>query len=374
MKIAVNTRLLLKDKMEGIGWFTYETLKRITTSHPEIEFIFIFDRKPSQEFIFSQNVKAVVAHPQSRHPILWYLFFEFGVYRVLKKHKPDLFLSPDGWLSLRSNVPQLSVIHDLNFEKHPEFVPFLVRKYYLYFFPRFAKKARRIATVSEYSKKDIENRYGVNKDKIDVVYNGVNDVFRVHTPSEIEAIRRQFTTGVPYFLFVGLIHARKNLKNQLLAFLKFKERHASDLKYVIVGEKFWWDNEIDEVLKNSKFSDDVIFLGRRRMDELIALYGGAYALTYASFFEGFGIPIIEAFKSGVPVITSNTSSMPEVAGEGALLVNPNSVNEIAEAMNRLVTDSSKRQSLIAFGKERAKKFTWENAAEGLWNSIQKALS
>ncbi len=374
MKIAVNTRLLLKDKMEGIGWFTYETLKRITAAHPEVEFIFIFDRKPSQEFIFSDNVKAVVAHPQSRHPILWYLFFEFGVYRVLKKHKPDLFLSPDGWLSLRSNTPQLAVIHDLNFEKHPQFVPFLVRKYYLYFFPRFAEKARRIATVSEYSKKDIANSYGVDEDKIDVVYNGVNDVFRVHSDSEISAIRKQFTLGAPYFLFVGLIHARKNLKNQLLAFLKFKEQDSSDLKYVIVGEKFWWDNEIDEVLKNSRFSDDIIFLGRRGMDELIALYGGAFALTYASFFEGFGIPIIEAFRSGVPVITSNTTSMPEVAGKGAILVNPDSVNEIAEGMKMLAENNSKRESLIAFGKERAKEFTWENAAQRLWNSIQKALS
>jgi glycosyltransferase involved in cell wall biosynthesis len=374
MKIAVNTRLLLKDKMEGIGWFTYETLKRITASHPEIEFIFIFDRKPSQDFIFSENVQAVVAHPQSRHPILWYLFFEFGVYRVLKKHKPDLFLSPDGWLSLRSNTPQLAVIHDLNFEKHPEFVPFLVRKYYIYFFPRFAKKARRLTTVSEYSKKDIVSRYGVDEDKVDVVYNGVNDVFRVHSDSEIAAIRNQFTAGAPYFLFVGLIHHRKNLKNQLLAFLKFKQQHSIDLKYVIVGEKFWWDNEIDEVLKNSEFRDDVIFLGRRGMDELVALYGGAFALTYASFFEGFGIPIIEAFKSGVPVITSNTSSMPEVADKGAILVDPDSVSEIAAAMKMLVENDSKRESLISFGKERAKKFTWDKAAEGLWQSIQKTLS
>ncbi|MFT6996555.1 MAG: glycosyltransferase involved in cell wall biosynthesis [Cryomorphaceae bacterium] len=374
MKIAVNTRLLLKDKMEGIGWFTFETLKRITASHPEIDFIFIFDRKPSQDFIFSENVQAVVAHPQSRHPILWYLFFEFGVYRVLKKHKPDLFLSPDGWLSLRSNTPQLAVIHDLNFEKHPEFVPFLVRKYYLYFFPRFAKKARRLTTVSEYSKRDIVNRYGVDKDKVDVVYNGVNDVFRVHNDSEIAAIRNQFTGGAPYFLFVGLIHHRKNLKNQLLAFLKFKLQHSIELKYVIVGEKFWWDNEIDEVLKNSEFRDDVIFLGRRGMDDLVALYGGAFALTYASFFEGFGIPIIEAFKSGVPVITSNTSSMPEVADKGAILVDPDSVSEIAAAMKMLVENDSKRESLIVFGKERAKKFAWENAAEGLWSSIQKALS
>ncbi|HKK40224.1 MAG TPA: glycosyltransferase, partial [Cryomorphaceae bacterium] len=259
MKIAVNTRLLLKDKMEGIGWFTYETLKRLTAAHPEIEFIFIFDRKPSDEFVFSPNVIPVVAHPQARHPILWYLFFEFGVYRVLKKHKPDLFLSPDGWLSLRSNTRQLAVIHDLNFEEHPEFIPFHIRKYYHYFFPRFAKKASRLVTVSEYTKQDLVNRYGVDETKIDVVYNGVNDVFRAHNQAEIKAIRDTFTDGAPYFLFVGLIHPRKNLKNQVFAFLEFKKHHHSELKFVVVGEKFWWDDEINEALEKSNFKKDVLF-------------------------------------------------------------------------------------------------------------------
>src|SRR5690554_900898 len=193
MRIAINTRLLLKGKLEGIGWFTYETLKRITTAHPEHEFIFIFDRKPDSEFIFGNNVKAVVAHPQARHPILWYLFFEFGVYRILKKYKPDIFLSPDGWLSLRSGVKSLAVIHDLNFEAHPEFLPRHIAKYYKWFFPRFARKATRIATVSEYTRQDLHERYKIDLSKIDVVYNGANTRFSPLTNEKIQTIRNRIS-------------------------------------------------------------------------------------------------------------------------------------------------------------------------------------
>src|SRR5512139_2040469 len=100
MRIAVNTRLLIKDKLEGIGWFTYETLKRITRKHPEHEFIFLFDRPFDKEFIFAQNIIPVIITPEARHPILWYLWFEYSVPRALKKYKADIFLSPDGYLSL----------------------------------------------------------------------------------------------------------------------------------------------------------------------------------------------------------------------------------------------------------------------------------
>ncbi len=373
MKIAVNTRLLLKGKMEGIGWFSYETLRRITRSHPEVEFIFIFDRKPSEEFIFSENVKAVVAHPQARHPALWYLFFDFGVTNVLKKHKPDLFLSPDGWLSLRTSIPQLAVIHDLNFEHHPEFIPALVRKYYHYFFPRFARKAKRLATVSNYTKSDLIKQYGVIPDKIDVVYNGVNEAFHPLGESEVQSVRDKFSDGKGYFLFVGLIHPRKNLKHQLKAFLKMKEKTGSDLKYLVVGSRYSWDEEIDRSLSNSEFGKDVVFLGRQEPDALVKLYGAAFALTYVSYFEGFGIPIIEAMRAGVPVITANTSSMPEIAGEFGLLADPGSVQDITDCMVKLWGDESLRKKLVEGGAIRSKKFTWDNAASDLWNSVEKAL-
>lgn len=374
MRIAVNTRLLLSGKLEGIGWFTFESLKRITQAHPEHEFIFIFDRKPSDEFIFGSNVQAVVAHPQARHPILWYLFFEFGITRVLKKYKPDLFLSPDGWLSLRSNVKSLAVIHDLNFEAHPEFLPKHIAKYYTYFFPRFAKKAHRIATVSEYTKYDLNQRYGISQDLVDVVYNGANSKFAPLSSSEVESVRNRYSEGKPYFLFVGLIHPRKNLENQLRAFEKFKKETGSDMKFLVVGARHWWSEGLKDIENNSAVISDIHFLGRQPMNQLADLYGGAHALSYVSYFEGFGIPILEAFHAEIPVITSNVSSMPEICGKAGITVSPDSVEEISAAMSKLASDASARDKMIEAGRTQKLKFSWDNTANALWSSIEKALA
>ncbi len=155
MRIVVNTRLLLKDRLDGIGWFTYETMKRITESHSGHEFIFLFDRPYDREFVFAENVKPVVIGPPARHPVLWYLWFERSVMRALKKEEADVFVSPDGYLPLKSNVPSVSVIHDINFLHRPGDLPFSSRWYYNHYFPKFAAKASMIGTVSEYSKADI---------------------------------------------------------------------------------------------------------------------------------------------------------------------------------------------------------------------------
>lgn len=372
MRIAVNTRLLLSGKLDGIGWFTYETLKRMVASHPEHEFIFIFDRKPSPKFVFEKNVKAVVAHPQARHPILWYLFFEFGVYRILKKYKPDLFLSPDGWMCLRTNTPSLSVIHDLNFEKFPEFLPKLVSKYYRYYFPRFAKKAARIATVSEFSKVDIHNRYGVSLDDIDVVYNGANTRYNPLSEVEKAKVKEEYTGGADYFLFVGLIHPRKNLENQLKAFEEFKLKTNSKAKFVVVGDTYWASDSLKDFMSNSVTKGDVIFLGRQSVAVLSKLYGAATALCYVSHFEGFGIPILEAFHAEIPVITANTSSMPEICGDAGITVDPSDVSAISLAMNQIATNAELRESLIEKGRVQKMKFSWDKTAAALWVSIQKA--
>ena len=177
MKIAVNTRLLLKDKLEGIGWVAYECLRRMVESHPEVEFHFIFDREPDPKFIFADNVKPVVLFPPARHPFLYIAFFEFAVTRYLRKIKADLYLSPDGYLSLRSKVKQIAVFHDLNFEHFPQDFPKIHLWHYKKFFPKYARKADKIITVSEFSKKDICECYGINPDKIEVAYNGANEIF-----------------------------------------------------------------------------------------------------------------------------------------------------------------------------------------------------
>ena len=373
MKIAVNTRLLIKDKLEGFGWFTNETLKRITTLHREHEFIFIFDRKYDEEFVFSDNITPVVSYPQARHPVLWYFFFDWGVPAVLKKHKADMFFSPEGWLSLRTDIPSLPVIHDLNFFHNPQWVDWFPRKYYNYFFPRFIKKASRIATVSTYSQHDIAKRFNVPLREIDVVYNGSHEKYEPLSAEEIKAVRIKYTDGQPYFLFVGLVHPRKNLTNIIYAYNEFRKKSDCKIKFVVVGSTKYWSSDTQEAYTNSPYREDIIFIGRLQVDELQKIYGASLALIYASLFEGFGIPILEAMNCDVPVITSEVTSMPEVGGKAALYVDPYSVDSITSAMEKLHKDKSLIINMIEEGKKQRSKFSWDKTAEKLWESIEKTL-
>ena len=373
MKIAVNTRLLIKDKLEGIGWFSFETLKRITQKHPEHEFLFLFDRPYDKSFIFSDNVKPIVLSPQARHPILFYIYFEFSVTRILKKEKVDLFLSPDGFLSLKTKVPQLPVMHDLNFEHYPKALPASITKYYRKNFPLFAKKAVRIATVSEYSKKDIENTYGIDPSKIDVVYNGVNGEFNPVPVAEQENIRQRLTNGKPYFVFVGSLHPRKNIIRLLQAYEDFKKNSGKDVSMVIVGEAMWNNKDVEAQIASMTYKKDVITTGRLEPSDLAKTIGSALAMTFVPLFEGFGIPALEAMKCGVPLIASNRTSLPEVVGKAAVLVNPESIEEITGAMLSVAQIEEVRTKMITLGLEQAKKFSWDRSADLLWESIEKAM-
>ncbi len=373
MNIAVNTRLLIRNRLEGIGWFTYESLKRITSQHPEHRFYFIFDREYDENFLFSDNVTPVIQYPHARHPFLYYWWFELTLPGLFKKLKPDLFLSPDGYLSLKTDVKSMAVFHDLNFEHYPEDLPFWTRRHYRYFFPKYASRAVRIATVSEYSKEDIVKQYHVDPSKIDVVYDGYNEAYRPLSEEEKKKTREEFSDGCPYFVFIGSLHPRKNLANLFRAFDLFKKSNPSEVKLLIVGAKKWWTSEIDMAFQDMVFSDDVVFIGRLEIDELVCVLGSALALTYVSYFEGFGIPIVEAFRCDVPVITSNVTSMPEVAGDAALFVDPFSPESISDALYKIANYASIRQDLIIRGRKRKDLFNWQRTAESLWISIEKAL-
>ncbi|MEO6884429.1 MAG: glycosyltransferase family 1 protein [Bacteroidia bacterium] len=374
MEIVVNTRLLLKNKLEGIGWFSYETLKRITQQHPEDHFIFVFDRDFDESFIFSDNITPVVFFPQARHPILYYWWFEFSLGKFLNKAKPDVFLSPDGYLSLAANVPSLPVIHDLNFEYYPQDLPFSFRKYYQHFFPLFAKKAARIATVSEYSKQDISKLYSISPDKIDVVYDGVNTLFSPISEIEKIAVKQKYSQSCDYFLFVGSLHPRKNITRLLQAFDAFKKAATSAIKLVIVGEKYWWTSEMEAAYEKMNFKNEVVFVGRMNAEQLYQITAAAFAITYVPYFEGFGIPLLEAMKCDVPVITSNVTSMPEIAADAALLVDPFSVESIKDGMLKISQDEQFRKMLIEKGRIRSAHFSWDKTASLLWNSIEKTVS
>lgn len=374
MRIAVNTRLLLKGKLEGIGWFTHQTLDRIVKQHPEHEFIFFFDRPYDPSFVFAPNVTPVVVAPQARHFVLFYVWFEWMLPRLLKKYKADLFLSADGFLSLRTKVPTCLVIHDLAFEHYPEHFMASHRFYWRHFSPKFAKRADRIATVSTYSKEDIVKQYSIDPAKIDVVYNGAHDEYKPLGWEEREQVKEKYAEGCEYFVFAGALHPRKNILNLLKAFIAFKKKQRSNMKLVIVGRFAWKYNEVMEMKEDMPFAEDVKWVGYMGVEELSKVIGGAYALVYPSLFEGFGIPILEALQCNVPGVVSNTSAMPEVAGEAALLVDPTDVQDIADKMQLIYKDEMLRAKLIAAAKEQAKKFSWEKSAENLWGSMMKCVS
>jgi len=373
LKIAVNTRLLLAGRMDGIGRFADETLRLITAAHPEHRFLFYFDRKFDESFVYGSNVEPFVVPPPARHPLLFLAWFEVALPLHFARTKPDIFLSPDGYLSLSTKVKSVGVIHDLNFEHYPENLPYLAKKYYTTMFPRFARKAERIATVSEYSKSDIAATYHVDPSKIDVVYNGASQIFEPLSPEEQIATRQKYSQGREYFCFVGTLHPRKNLVNLFKAFDIFKNSDTKGIKLVLAGARMWWTDEIRLTFETMQHREDVIFTGRVSDNDLAALMASALALTYVSFFEGFGIPILEAFQCDTAVITSNVTSMPEVAGQAAILADPFSVHSIADALQKMAADDAFRKELIEAGRHQREKFSWQQSAYKLWNCVEKVL-
>ncbi len=371
MKIIVNTRLLIDGKLDGIGWFTYQSLKRITQQHPEVHFIFLFDRPFSDKFIFGDNITPLIVWPPARHPFLYYYWLQFGVKPLLNKLKPALFLSPDGFLSLGAKCKQLPVIHDINFVHYPKDLPFLTRYYYTHFFPKFAAEATRMATVSEFSKKDISENYKISPDKIDVVYNGIHDYFHTVTDEIKTATKNKFTKGVDYFVFVGSLSPRKNILRLIKAFHLFKTETNTTFKLVLAGAIFWGESEMYNLIEKLNLKNEVIFTGRLDNQNLKNILASAFALTYLPYFEGFGIPLVEAMQCGTPIIAANASCLPEIAGKAAIYANPFDENEIKNAMLTLYNNPTLRNELIQNGFEQKNKFSWDKTADLLWQSIEQ---
>ena len=373
MIIAVNTRFLLPNRLEGVGWVAYETLSRMVAAHPEDTFIFFFDRPFDPSFVFAKNVKPVVLFPQARHPFLFIWWFEWSVARALKRYKADVFLSNDNFCTLNTDVPTCLVLHDVAWT-HPEGrVGGLMQWYYDFFAPKFLKKADRIVTVSNFVKQDALRAYPfLDENKMEIAYNACRSAFKPLENDEKTAIKAQYTEGSDFFIFVGAVHPRKNVHRLIEAFSVFKKRTNAGVKLLIVGPLGRQTDDVKMALKQSDFKKDIIFTGYVANEELPKLVGAALALTYVSLSEGFGIPILEAFNCEVPVLTSNTTSMPEVAADAALLVSPELVEEIANALERLAFDSNLRAHLIEKSRQRRLDFDWDRTTAILYENIKKA--
>lgn len=362
MRIAVNTRLLISGKLDGIGWFSHEVMRRIVRDCPQHEFLFIFDRTFDDEFMYADNVWAKVLFPQARHPLLYRMYFEYSIPKALKQWRAELFFSPDGFLSTRTTIPQIPVIHDINFEHRPEDLPKSYANYYRDYFPRFARKAKRILTVSDYSAQDISETYNIDRSSIHVAHNGYNESYRALTSEEIKKAQSKFSKGKPYFIFIGNFSFRKNVHGIVAAYDRYRIA-GGEHNLLLVGNPLWRYAEMDEALAESAYAHDIIFTGHLSIDDLTLALGGATSLLFPSFFEGFGIPIVESFAAGVPVICSNLTSLPEVAGDAALFNGPEDYDQMAANMRSLETESNLRESLIASGKIQLQKFSWDKTAD-----------
>lgn len=372
MVIAVNTRFLLSGYLEGYGNFIYETFKRITENHPEHQFIFIFDRPYNERFVCGKNVKTVVAGPAARHPLLWKWWYDIKVPAVLRKYKADVFVSCDGFCSLRTKVPQCLVVHDLAFLHYPSFISKTHLLFYKRYTPKFLRKAASIVTVSEFSKQDILAQYKTEPAKIDVVYNGVKEIFQPVSDEEKAAIKNNYTDGKEYFVYVGAIHPRKNLMNLLKAFSVFKKRQQTNMKLVLTGRLAWKYESFKQSLRSYKYRNDVVMTGYMQETELAPLIGSAYGMIYPSLWEGFGVPVLEAMRCDVPVITSANSSMQEIAQDAALYAEANNYTDLADKMMLLYKNENLRKELIEKGRRVAKQYNWDKTADLLWQSIVKA--
>lgn len=373
MKIAINARELLKGRMEGIGRYIFETTRQMVLDHPDDEFFFFFDRKYDASFIFADNITPIIVYPQSRHPLLWYIWFEITIPYYLKKYEIDAFYSGDTYLSMKTKVPTLLVSHDVAYKHYPKYIKKIHLDYYENNFAKFHKKADHIVAVSEFTRQDIIKIYNLNPAKVSVGHNATPLGFLPKTEEEKTSIKNNLTEGCPYFIYVGSLHPRKNVVNLIRAFDKFKKDHQSVHKLVLVGRMAWKNEELQDVFITTEYRNDIIFTGHVSNIKLPKYLAAADALTYVSVFEGFGIPILEGMSSGTPVITSNVSSMPEVAGKAALLIDPHDPNSIAEGMWQVVYNTELRDRLITKGYERVKAFSWKKTADHIYKELEKLV-
>lgn len=373
MNIAVTTRFLLPYALEGYGYFVCEVFSRLTRQHPQHQFYFLFDRPYDDKYLFSDNVTPVIIAPPARHPVLWKYWYDVKLPLVLKKIKADILVSPDGFASLATKVPQCLVLHDLGFLHHPDTYKKSHVAFYKYYTPKYIKKAKVIATVSQSSKKDIIQQYRTPAEKVQVIYSAVKDIF---TPVDVEkrmAVKEKYTEGKEYFLYIGAIQPRKNLINLLKAFSIFKKWQRSSLKLVLAGRLAWKNDAFLKLLNTYKYKNDVVLTGYIEESELAGLCGSAYALVYPSLFEGFGVPVLEAMKSHIPVLTSANTSMQEISEAAALYFDPQNPQDIADKLMLIYKDENLRSALIEKGKAVAEKYSWQRTAGLLWQCMMQTV-
>lgn len=293
-------------------------------------------------------------------------------------YPPDLLFIPAHVLPVLHPRRSVVTVHDLGFRYFPKaHRPF--DRWYLEWSTQFhARSAAHLLVDSEATKRDLITAHGVSSERVTVVYPGRDESLeRVEDPVVIERVKTRYGISGEYILYVGTLHPRKNLQRLVEACCRLKSDGglgASHWKLVLAGQKGWLYEPLLRRVAELQLTSEVIFTGYVSQDDLPSLLSGASCLAFPSLYEGFGLPVLEAMACGTPVICSNTSSLPEVAGDAALLIDPEDTEGWAEGLRRLLTDAELQHSLVQRGYQQVQMFSWDRAAQQVLDVFTEVLS
>ncbi len=289
---------------------------------------------------------------------------------------PEVLFVPAHVIPVMHPRRSVVTVHDLGYLHYPEAHLPRDRRYLDWSTRWSARQAVAVLADSAATKADLVRAYGITADKVHVVPLGRDErLARVEDPAALAAVRGRYGLGQRYLLYVGTLQPRKNLARLIEAFARLAARPGrGDVELVLAGKQGWLYDALSAQVSGLGLAGRVRFPGYLPDEDLPALLSGALAFVYPSLYEGFGIPVLEAGACGVPVITSNTSSLPEVAGDAAILVDPHDVDAIADAMDRVLTDDALRAELVRRGHENVKRFSWEKCARETLAVLLEAAS
>ena len=369
MKLGIDARVLMDKNYSGVSEYAANLLEAILEIDQENEYCLFYNNPKPQEERLSQWQRRNSRIAGSHYPNK---IFNYLLQRLFFWPKLDLFMgSADlvfaphfNFISVSRRAPLIVTVHDLSFLRYPEF--FSQRKNFWHRslnVQGLLKRAALVVAVSENTKNDLIELLGLPPERVKVIYSGLNRGVSLDD-QEADAQLQKLNLKPGFILFVGNIEPRKNIAGLIGAYEELRRRYPSlSRQLVLAGAKGWKYRKIFAAWKNSPYRDDIIFLGYVSAAEKAALYRRASLFVYPSFYEGFGFPPLEALRAGLPVVSSNVSSLPEVLGKAALLVNPFRQSEIAEAMHLALTDKPLRQRLISLGREQVEKFSWAKTAQ-----------
>jgi len=372
MRIVVNSAFLTATYSEGYTNFLFETFKRITTNHPDHEFVFVCESQSAGTFNFGNNVKIHSLKQRKNNVVILKYWYDIRIPYLLRKYKADLFFSPGNLCSVHTKVKQCVMVNDFSFLKsssHFTKTPLLFYKKHMV---KSIRKANEIIVFSAFTKKEIIRDYEGAADKVTIIYNGITNGYGLATDEISDETKKKYTGGKDFFLYAGSLHPSMNLVNLLKAFSLFKKRQQSSLKLVICSTGTENNKSFVQLLNRYKYRSDVILSERTGESAGLRLLPSAYAMVYPVLADDFSTPLINAMQSGIPVITSVNSAMQEITDGAALYVNPGDPADIAAAMMRLYKDEKLRNELIEKGRSSVLRYNWDKSAGQLWKSMQKA--